>query len=141
MRNMKSRVSAKSKSVKSRKAEGKKQLILDQTDRRRRRCLFDWTIWSNQRRRCRGSRYSRRPSPIKLNAKTVSAIANLGKISACGAACSVDKSRASSIITPQEGAGAGTRSPRKESEASDKTAPAMPKLAWTIKGGIAFGKM
>ena len=37
-------------------------------------------------RRCLGSRYSRNPSPIKLNARTVRAIAIPGKINACGAA-------------------------------------------------------
>src|SRR5690242_19982147 len=86
------------------------------------------------RARCRGSRYSRRPSPMKLNARTVSAIAMPGKISACGAACNVERSRASSIITPHEGAGGGTPRPRNDNDASDSTAPAMPRLACTISG-------
>ena len=83
----------------------------------------------NYRDRCLGSRYSRKPSPMKLKARTVSAIAIPGNINACGAACRVDRSRASSIITPHEGAGGGTPSPKNDNEASDKTAPAIPRLA------------
>src|SRR3712207_4463310 len=64
--------------------------------------------------RWRGSRYSRRPSPRKLKARTVSAIAMPGTSIACGARCNVARSRASSSITPQEGAGGGTPSPRNE---------------------------
>src|ERR1044072_5932277 len=89
---------------------------------------------STHRARCRGSRYSRRPSPMKLKASTVSAMAMPGKISACGATCSVDKSRASSIMTPHDGAGGGTPSPRNDNDASESTAPAIPKLACTING-------
>src|SRR5438105_12539806 len=88
----------------------------------------------SHRLRCLGSRYSRNPSPIKLKAKTVRAIARPGKINACGAACRVERSRASSIITPQDGAGGGTPRPRNESDASDNTAPAIPRLACTISG-------
>src|ERR1043165_3583646 len=93
------------------------------------------------RARCRGSRYSRRPSPMKLKASTVSAIAMPGKIKACGATANVERSRASSIITPQDGAGGGTPSPRNDNDASESTAPAMPRLACTITGWIAFGRM
>ena len=83
---------------------------------------------------CFGSRYSRSPSPKKLKAMTVSAMARPGNSSSWGAICSVVMSRASSIIVPQEGAGGGTPKPRNDSEASDKIAPAMPKLACTING-------
>jgi hypothetical protein len=71
---------------------------------------------------------------MKLNARTVNAIAKPGNTSAWGAACNVDKSLASSIITPQDGDGGGTPNPRNDNEASDNTAPAIPKLACTISG-------
>ena len=75
---------------------------------------------------CFGSRYSRKPSPIKLKAKTVKAIAIPGKNNTCGAFIKVSSPRASSIIVPQLGAGGGIPNPKNDKEASDKTAPAIP---------------
>lgn len=42
-------------------------------------------------------------------------------------------------MVPQLGAGGGMPSPRNESDASDKTEPAIPSDAWTISGWIEFG--
>ena len=42
---------------------------------------------------------------------------------------------------PQLGAGGGMPRPRKESDASDNTAPAIPSDAWTISGWMAFGSI
>src|SRR5256885_302925 len=80
--------------------------------------------------RCLGSRYARRPSPMKLNASTVRAIARPGNSKMWGDV--LKNCLASSIIVPQLGDGGGIPSPRNESEASDNTAPAIPSDAWTI---------
>src|SRR5258706_2783567 len=87
--------------------------------------------------RCFGSRYSRRPSPMKLNARTVNAIALPGKNRTCGEL--LKNCLASSIIVPQLGDGGGIPSPRNDSEASESTAPGMPSDACTINSCTALG--
>ena len=69
-------------------------------------------------------RYAVEPSESMT---TVSITAKPGKISKCGA--TRRKLRASFSITPQLGVGGCTPKPRKLKLASDKTAPAIPKLA------------
>ena len=64
----------------------------------------------------RGSRRSRSPSPIRLNASTVIAIASPGKISTQGAC--VSTSRPSASMTPSDGVGGCAPSPRNDSAAS-----------------------
>ena len=58
-----------------------------------------------------------------------------GAPSACG------QGQIDSPFRGQEGAGGGTPSPRNDNAASDKTAPAIPRLACTINGWMAFGKI
>ena len=64
----------------------------------------------------RGSRCARSPSPSRLNASTVMAIARPGKISAHGACASM--SRPSDSISPRDGVGGWVPSPRNDSAAS-----------------------
>src|ERR1700730_9393504 len=81
---------------------------------------------------CRGSSFSRRPSPMKLNESTERAIISPGKMNKCGAVN--QNSRESSIILPHEGIGSGTPNPKKLIPASASIAPAIPSDACTING-------
>src|SRR3989304_5561765 len=87
----------------------------------------------------RTSMASRRPSPRKLNAITVIMMARPGTVVRWGA--TKRKCLPSLIIAPQEGVGGATPRPRKLSPAPATIARAIPKVASTMTGEIAFGRM
>src|SRR4051812_950838 len=84
-----------------------------------------------------GSSRARSPSPRKLNASTVIAIASPGKTSTHGAW--VSTSRPSASIEPSEDVGGCTPSPRNDSAASIWIANPIRIVACTIAGPIALG--
>src|SRR5450759_442952 len=86
-----------------------------------------------------GSRASRRPSPRKFTASTVIRIARPGKIVNQGLVDMV--LWASCSMLPQLGVGGLTPRPRKLSEDSRMIAPPTPRVAPTMIGAIALGKI
>src|SRR5438309_8970631 len=88
---------------------------------------------------CLGSRASRKPSPRKLNAISVSESAIAGASTMWGEMRMAWKP--SAAMAPQEGVGGGTPRPRKLRKASKRIAMGMPMVAWTISGPRAFGRM
>src|SRR5215472_16670924 len=86
---------------------------------------------------CCGSRASRRPSPMKLIATTVTKIARPGKTAVQGA---IDMSVwASFSMFPQLGVGGWIPSPRNERVLSAMMAVAIPSVAATMMGASALG--
>src|SRR6184192_1382395 len=88
---------------------------------------------------CLGSSASRRPSPRKLNAISVSESAIAGASTMWGAMRSAWKP--SAAMAPQEGVGGWTPRPRKLKKASNRMACGIPKVAWTMMGPSALGRM
>src|SRR6266545_6692257 len=89
--------------------------------------------------RMRGSSRSRRPSPSKLAARTVIAIARPGN-NPIQIATRMNW-RPSASITPHSGVGDCGPRPRKLSAAPVKIAPPMPMDDMTMIGATTFGKM
>ncbi|SMB69836.1 Uncharacterised protein [Acinetobacter baumannii] len=87
----------------------------------------------------RGSKASRRPSPIKLIASTASTIAAPAGIHCQGYCSRMLTLRATLIRLPQVAVGGCTPRPRKESPASSKIALATPKVAYTTSTSTVFG--
>src|SRR5690606_35749730 len=83
------------------------------------------------------SRKSRRPSPKRLNPRTVTMIASPEKIDIHGAESMY--CLPSVIIEPHVGVGGATPNPRNDSEASTRMAVPVPRLASTIKGETTLG--
>src|SRR3989454_8734544 len=100
--------------------------VLDLQDRRRHRF-------------CLGSRASRRPSPRKLNAISVNDSAMAGTRTTCGAMRMAWNP--SAAIAPQDVVGGWTPRPRKLKKASKRMACGTPKVAWTMIGPNALGRM
>src|SRR3989442_5683374 len=100
--------------------------VLDLQDRRRHRF-------------CLGSSASRRPSPRKLKAISVRESAIGGARTMWGAMRSAWKP--SAAMAPQEGVGGWTPRPRKLKKASNRMACGIPKVAWTMMGPSALGRM
>src|SRR2546430_7231159 len=88
---------------------------------------------------CLGSRASRKPSPRKLNAISVSESAIAGASTMGGEMRMAWKPAAA--IAPQDGVGGGTPRPRKLRKASKRMAMGTPMVAWTIIGPSEFGRM
>src|SRR5690606_17384527 len=87
--------------------------------------------------RSRGSRASRRPSPSRLKASTVTTIVSPGNVATHHALSSV--SRPSATMFPQVGVGGATPSPRKERPASRTIVFPIPSVAATMTGASTLG--
>src|SRR5205807_9962355 len=85
----------------------------------------------------RGSSRSRRPSPRRLNPRTVSAIAAPGRTAIHGSSSMY--CRAALSINPQEAVGGWVPRPRKLSAASVRMAVERDTVVCTIKGAETFG--
>src|SRR5262249_3551052 len=83
------------------------------------------------------SRASRRPSPSRLKASTVTRIMTPGNVTTHQARDT--NSRASASIVPHSGNGGCAPSPRNPSDAASRMAVDTPSVAWTISGAVQFG--
>src|ERR671917_406811 len=80
----------------------------------------------------------RKPSPMKLNASTVTKIAKPGAKAIQGATSRYwDPVRS---IEPQLGVGGWTPTPRNDRDASVTIAVATSSVAWTMIGAVTFGQ-
>src|SRR3546814_7515583 len=86
-----------------------------------------------------GSSASRRPSPIRLMARTVMRIARPGKVTTHHARRM--NSRASASIVPHSGAGGWAPMPRKPSAAASRMEFEKERVAWTMSGAVQFGRI